>query len=167
MAGIKISDLDNITVTSQTGYLIASNDEESGKLSMPDLMGVLTPELDARYSDWTNQITISTAAQGSSAALTPNTHETFILSSVSSPSVSSFAIKFPKASNSFVGQSKTIISTKDIGVIIVEVDANSGYTSNATLIGNALGYLLAYQPVCYLCIQVQNSTQSVTWMRVA
>jgi hypothetical protein len=49
----------------------------------------------------------------------------------------------------------------------VGVDANSGYTSNATLIGNALVYLLAYQPVCYLCIQLQNSTQSVTWMRVA
>lgn len=167
MAGIKISDLDNITVTSQAGYLIASNDEESGKLSMPALMDVLTPELDARYSDWTNQITISTAAQGSTVTLNPNTHETFILSSVSSPSVSSFAIKLPKASNSFVGQSKTIISTKDIGVITLQVDANSGYTLNATLIGIGLGYLLAYQPVCYLCIQVQNSTQSVTWMRVA
>lgn len=171
MAGIKISDLDNITVTSQTGYLIASNDEESGKLSMPDLMGVLTgvltSELDARYSDWTNQITISTAAQGSTVTLTPNTHETFILSSVSSPSVSSFTIKLPKASNSFLGQSKTIISTKDITIFAVDVDSNNGYGINATTIGPAIGYLLAYQPVCYLCIQVQNSTQSVTWMRLA
>ncbi len=166
MAGIKISDLGNITVTSQTGYLIASNDEESGKLSMPALMGVLTPELDARYSDWTNQITISTAAQGSIVTLTPNTHETFILSS-SSPSVSSFTIKLPKASNSFVGQSKTIISTKDIIVFNAPVDFNDGYAINANSIGTPYGYLLAYQPMCFLCIQVQNSTQSVTWMRIA
>ena len=166
MAGIKISDLDNITVTSQTGYLIASNDDESGKITMPALMGVLTPELDARYSDWTNQITISTAAQGSTVTLNPNTHETFILSS-SSPSVSSFTIKLPKASNSFVGQSKTIISTKDITVINLAADFNDGYAINATTIGNGFGYLLAYQPLCFLCIQVQKSTQSVTWMRVA
>ena len=168
MAGIKISDLDTIEVTSQTGYLIASNDDESGKVRMSTLINdIIAPDLDARYSDWTNQITVSTAAQGSTVTLTPNTHETFILSSVTSPSLSSFTIKLPKASNSFIGQSKTIISTKDIGTIIVGVDANSGYTSNATLIGNALVYLLAYQPVCYLCIQLQNSTQSVTWMRVA
>jgi hypothetical protein len=168
MAGIKITDLDNIEVTSQTGYLIASTDDESGKVRVSTFMNdIIAPELDARYSDWTNQITISTAAQGSTVTLTPNTHETFILSSVTSPSLSSFTIKLPKASNSFIGQSKTIISTKDIGTIIVGVDANSGYTSNATKIGNALEYLLAYQPVCYLCIQVQNSTQSVTWVRVA
>lgn len=167
MAGIKISDLDNITVTSQAGYLIASNDEESGKLSMPALMDVLTPELDARYSDWTNQITISTAAQGSTVTLNPNTHETFILSSVSSPSVSSFAIKLPKASNSFVGQSKTIISTKDITIFAVDVDFNDGYAINAKTIGASYPYLLADQPISFLCIQLQKSTQSVTWMRLA
>lgn len=168
MAGIKISDLDTIEVTSQTGYLIASNDDESGKVRMSTLINdIIAPDLDARYSDWTNQITVSTAAQGSTVTLTPNTHETFILSSVTSPSLSSFTIKLPKASNSFIGQSKTIISTKDIEIANFSVDFNDGYLNVSTTIGNSFGYLLAYQPICFLCIQLQKSTQLVTWIRVA
>lgn len=167
MAGVKITDLNTITVTSQSGYLVASNDGESGKIAIPTFLDLITPELDERYSDWTNQITISTAAQGASAALTPNTHETFILSSVTSPSLTSFFISLPKASNSFLGQSKTIISTKDVQTIVITVDSNNGYSANAALIGNTLGYLVAYQPVCFLCVRLQDSTQSVTWMRVA
>jgi hypothetical protein len=168
MAGIKISDLDTIEATSQTGYLIASNDTESGKIRMSTLINdVIAPDLDSRYSDWTNQITISNAAQGSTVTLTPNTHETFILSSVTSPSLSSFTIKLPKASNSFIGQSKTIISTKDIEAIVLDVDFNSGYGVVSQIIGYPVGYLLAYQPMCFLCIQLQKSTQLVTWIRVA
>jgi hypothetical protein len=158
MAGIKITDLDNIEVTSQTGYLIASTDDESGKVRVSTFMNdIIAPELDARYSDWTNQITISTAAQGSTVTLTPNTHETFILSSVTSPSLSSFTIKLPKASNSFIGQSKTIISTKDIEIANFSVDFNNGYGNVSTAIGSPFGYLLAYQPMCFLCIQLQKT----------
>jgi hypothetical protein len=43
MAGIKISDLDTVTVTNENGYLIASNDVDSGKISMSTLWEGIKP----------------------------------------------------------------------------------------------------------------------------
>jgi hypothetical protein len=179
----KIEDLPLTTITSPTDKLIIDNGVSTSSVMLSTVANTVTPEfvssitlVQANSANWSNQITISTAAQGSTVSLNSNTHETLVIDSTSSSPLTSFYVKLPRLSGTFVGQSKTIISTKDVTIFVLTADTEfstgGGTAYNANIEGFPLGNLVAYQPASYLCIKKDSLTGSAlnydtTWLRIA
>jgi len=104
-------------------------------------------------------VTVSEIGVGNTVTLSANCDETFFLNSSSTAPLSSFFIKLPSYSDSYVGQTKTIVSSKDISVATVSV------TDSDVILGNVLTFLPAYNPKAYQCIS--KTPTYATWLRLA
>lgn len=178
-----IQNLPLTDIINPTDKLIIDNGLSTSGVLLSTVTNAVVPNFNflntlvqSNSANWSNQITISTDAQGTTVLLNSNTHETLIIDSTSSTPLTAFYVTLPRLSGTFVGQSKTIISTKDVTVFAINIQTEfavgGGSAYNGNIVGLPIGDLVAYQPISYLCIKKgilsgSPSTYDTTWMRIA
>ena len=103
-------------------------------------------------------VTVYNSPAGSTITCLPNVTETIYLSSGSISPLSSLSVVLPNVTNSYVGQVKLFVSSKNI------TSLNMSVNGGGSLLGNGLTSAFANEVYSYQCISI---TGNGTWLRLA